>query len=108
MTKYAPDGMGKKARDIWIHYVRGNSQEGYARAKELLRKPEISVMDQAFMHLLLANDPFETGVPHTQEADRILTTGKPNLRNIKSQCTLIHFSASPSNSLVMPSRSRWT
>jgi hypothetical protein len=80
--------MGERARDIWIHYVRGNSEEGHARARELLRKREISLMDRAFMHLLLANDPSETGVPHAQEADRILTAGKAELERHKRP---VHF-----------------
>jgi hypothetical protein len=87
--------MGEKARDIWIHYAKGNSQEAYARAKELLRKTEISVMDKAYLHLLLANDPSERGVPHAQEADRILTVGKAVLRKQKKVVhfdTLLHIS----------------
>lgn len=80
--------MGERARDIWIYYIRGNSQEGYARAKELLRKPEISVIDRAFMHLLLANNLSETGIPHAQEADRILTAGKAELEKHKKP---VHF-----------------
>lgn len=80
--------MEGKALNIWIHYAKGNSQEAYAGAKQLLRNGEISVMDRVYLHLLLASDPCEKGVPHAQVTDRILTAGKAELERQKKT---VHF-----------------
>lgn len=80
--------MGENARNIWIHYAKGSSQEAYVMAKQLLRNHEISIMDRAYLHLLLANDPCEKGVPHAQVVDRILTAGRAELEKQKKT---VHF-----------------
>ncbi|KAM0345776.1 hypothetical protein ACHAPU_006129 [Fusarium lateritium] len=67
--------MGKRATKAWDVYSKGNSQRGYAIAKELLREPSISIMDQVCMHVILASDAFE-GPHHAEEAVRILTEQK--------------------------------
>ncbi|KAF5002579.1 hypothetical protein FGRMN_263 [Fusarium graminum] len=69
------DPMGTGATKAWNVYSKGNSQRGYAMAKELLREPDISITDQVCMHVILASDAFE-GPHHAGEAVRILIEQK--------------------------------
>ncbi|KAF5658457.1 hypothetical protein FHETE_9881 [Fusarium heterosporum] len=69
------DPMGQRATKAWSVYSKGNSQRGYAMAKELLREPDVSVTDQVCMHVILTSDAFE-GPHHAREAVRILTEQK--------------------------------